>query len=120
MRPLDFFSQADRETSFSPEGRLAREFVKLAAPVLGKENALDLCRRTVSRLGENAGPALENMAAFLLGEFDDKTMSLDDELWDEIRESLEDASDSIDLDTLTSLMGGLLSRGKLKKSNLIS
>ncbi|MDR1177805.1 MAG: hypothetical protein LBK64_03145 [Spirochaetaceae bacterium] len=117
MRPLDyFFSLADREKSFSPEGHLAREFVKLASPVLGETCAGDLCFRTVSRLGEKAGPALGNMAAFLLGEFDDGTMTLDDADWDEIRETLEDAADGIDLNTLTGLMDGLLSRGKLEKT----
>jgi hypothetical protein len=116
MRPLDyFFSLADREGAFSPEGRLGREFVKLTAPLLGEENARDLCFRTGARLGEKAGLSLGNMAAFFLGEFDDKTMTLNDADWDEIRETLEDAADTIDLTTLTGLMDGLLSRGKLDK-----
>lgn len=107
---------ADREKSFSPDGKLAGEFVRLAAPVLGESCAGDLCFRTASRLGEKAGPALGNMAAFLLGEFDDETMTLDEADWDEIRETLEDAAAGIDLNVLTGLMDGLLSRGKLKKS----
>ncbi|MDR0389589.1 MAG: hypothetical protein LBH73_05920 [Spirochaetaceae bacterium] len=116
MRPLDhFFSLADREELCSPEGRLGREFVKLIAPSLGEASALDLCVRTCARLGDKAGFALGNMAAFLLGEFDDRTMVLDDADWDEIRESIEDAADHIDLTTLTCLMDGLLSRGRLNQ-----
>ena len=116
MRPLDyFFSLSGREKVFSLEGRFAREFVKLTAPVVGEENARSLCFRTAQRLGSRAGAGLGNMAAFLLGEFDDETMTLADDDWDELRETLEDASQDMDLAALTSLMGELLSRGRLKK-----
>jgi hypothetical protein len=118
MRPLDyFFSLADREGAFSPDGRLCREFVKLTAPLLGEAHAGDLCFRTGSRLGETAGRTLGNMAAFLLGEFDDRTMALEEADWDEIRETLEDAAAGIDMNILTGLMGELLSRGSLKRGS---
>jgi hypothetical protein len=118
MRPLDrFFLLADREKDCSPEGRLGREFVTLTAPLLGEACAEALCFRTASRLGDKAGLALGNMAAFLLGEFDDRTMDLDDAGWDEIRETLEDAASRIDLNILTGLMGELLSRGKLNRED---
>jgi hypothetical protein len=115
MRPLDyFFSLAAREKDCSPEGKLGREFVKLSAPILGAGTAADLCYRTGERLGEKAGLTLGYMAAFLLGEFDDETMPLEAPDWIELRETLEDASAMMDLTTLTSLMGELLSRGKLQ------
>jgi hypothetical protein len=116
MRPLDyFFSLADREKTCSPEVRLCREFVKLSSPLVGEASAQDLCFRTVSRLGGKAGLTLGNMAAFLLGEFDDQTMARVEEDWEELRETVEDAAAGMDLNMLTGLMDGLLSRGKLKR-----
>lgn len=107
---------------------LVREFTSLISPVLGAPAAADLCRRTLDRLDRPGGPAnlqaanaaapylarLGSTAAFLLGEYDD-AFPLDEEDWQDIRETLEDVSGEMDLSTLTVLMGELLSRGKLNE-----
>lgn len=97
------------------EDRLARQFVSLTAPVIGAASAEDLCAATLERpQAKSCGyRRLGFIAAFLLGDFDDDSMELDDDDWANIRETLEDASTGMNLETLTSLMGGLLSRGRL-------
>jgi hypothetical protein len=55
------------------------------------------------------------IAAFFLGEYDDTSMPLEAEDWQEIRETIEDASEEIDIAALTSLMDGLLSRRLLER-----
>jgi hypothetical protein len=97
--------------------RLVRDFVSLCAPVTGASAAEDLCRSILDRLCGSAPPPLQKLgfaAAFLLGEFDN-TMNLDQDDWEDIRETLEDVSGEMNLETLTALMGELLSRGKLSK-----
>jgi hypothetical protein len=129
MRPADhFFSklaslegslQAGSINLSGPEQeRLARSFSRLAAPALGSSAAEDLCYRTLERLRGCPPGALRRLgalAAFFLGEYDDASMSLEEEDWEEIRETLEDASGDMDLQTLTALMGDLLSRGILDR-----
>jgi hypothetical protein len=53
------------------------------------------------------------LATFFLGADEDPALPLQGEDWQEIRNTLEDVSGEIDLDTLTVLMGKLLSRGML-------
>ncbi|QQO10525.1 hypothetical protein [Breznakiella homolactica] len=127
MRPIDhFFSQLSRvESSFrdnrltvgqADKERLAHEFSRLIAPVIGSAAAEDTYFRTLERISGRDPASLRKLgylAAFFLGEYDDGTMELDTEDWREIRETLEDASGAMDLDTLTGLMGELLSRGIL-------
>ncbi|MDR0450474.1 MAG: hypothetical protein LBH26_04335 [Treponema sp.] len=124
MRPVERFlsllerlEQARDSGSASASGdRLAREFVNLCAPILGAAAAKDLCAAAFERLKAKRPPACRKLgfiAAFLLDDFDDESMELDDEDWKDIREALEDASAGMNLDVLTTLMGGLLSRGKL-------
>jgi hypothetical protein len=122
MRPIDhFLSQADRlALSLKPgevpgeesKSRLLFEFSSLVSPVTGREAAEDLFCRSLERHGPGALQKLGAMAAFLLGEYDD-SMDLEKEDWEDLRETLEEVSEEIDLNTLTSLMGDLLSRGKL-------
>jgi hypothetical protein len=122
MRPVDhFLSQLDklergsRALDAAGEDRLVRDFVSLCAPVTGAPAAEDLCRSILDRLAGVTPLPLQKIgftAAFLLGEFDD-TMKLDQDDWEDIRETLEDISGEMNLDTLTALMGELLSRGKL-------
>jgi hypothetical protein len=98
------------------EDRLAREFVSLAAPVIGAAAAEDLCAAALDRIRVKCPPPYRKLgfiAAFLLDDFDDESMQLDNDDWEDIRETLEDASTAMDLETLTDLMNGLLSRGKL-------
>lgn len=136
FRPIDrFYSQLttleNRRTAIGlgPEDRdyIVREFTRLIAPMLGAPAAGELCLRTLDRIAGREGAALPAaqpiaaptlqrlgaIAAFLLGEYDD-TVPLEAEDWDDIRETLEDVSGEMDLAALTTLMGELLSRGKLK------
>jgi hypothetical protein len=126
MRPVDhFISQLDKleRSAQAPdaagEDRLVREFAGLCAPVIGAAAAEDLCRVILDRLTGPAPQPLRKIgfaAAFLLGEFDD-SMDLDNDDWEDIRETLEDAAGDMNLETLTALMGELLSRGKLIPKN---
>jgi hypothetical protein len=123
MRPVEhFLSKLDRVSSAPWDDRtrlrFERDFGALVAPVLGAAVAADLYNRTLDRPVHNAAPhaalrKLGCMAAFFLGEYDEATMPLEKDDWDEIRGTLEDVSGEIDLTTLTALMGELLSRGAL-------
>jgi hypothetical protein len=127
MRPIDhFFSQlAQLEKSLPPAelaleretaDRLIREFSRLLAGVIGASASEDLCFRTLERIRGKKPALLQklgNIAAFFLGEYDE-SMDLDEDDWLEIQETLEDASEEIDINTLTTLMGELLAVGKLK------
>jgi hypothetical protein len=124
VRPVEhFLSQLDkfeRRRGNGPEeagveDSICRSFIGLTAPVIGKDAAGDLCGAFLNRSRGKGGPfylTLGYAAAFLLGEFDD-SMELDAGAWEAIRNALEDASGEMDLKTLGSLMGDLLSRGKL-------
>jgi hypothetical protein len=122
MRPVEhFLSQLDKfERRRGPgeagvEDSIIRGFIGLTAPVIGKGAAGDLCGAFLNRSRGNGGPCylkLGYAAAFLLEEFDD-SMELEAAEWEDIRNALEDASGEMDLKTLASLMGDLLSRGKL-------
>jgi hypothetical protein len=115
MRPLDhFFSKLD-SLGNSPQdlSRLEQDFSRLIAPVLGAAAAADLCNR--NRDGPAASQKLGAMAAFFLGEYDEASMPLlDRDDWHTIREVLEDVAGEMDINTLTALMGELLSRGILE------
>jgi hypothetical protein len=131
MRPVEHFlslidrleqardtagSTARKRDNDAAEDLLVQEFVSLTAPVIGAVTAEDLCAAALDRLkaGRPRGyRKLGFIAAFLLGDFDDDSMELDDDDWKDIRETLEDVSSEMSLETLTSLMGELLSRGKL-------
>jgi hypothetical protein len=123
MRPVEHFlslldrleGSGDAEVS---EDRLIREFTGLAAPVIGPDAAGDLCADALDRLKTKRPLRYRKLgfiAAFLLGDFDDGSMELDEDDWEDIRETLEDVSTGMNLETLTKLMGELLSRGKLGK-----
>jgi hypothetical protein len=92
---------------------LAHEFGRLLAPILGQDAAMDLFHRTGERYGAEAGLKLAYTAAFFLGEFDKQTMDLNAGDWDDIRETLKDASGEMDINVLSGLMGELLSLGEL-------
>ena len=93
MRPIDhFFSKlASLENSPQDRSRLEQDFSRLIAPVLGAAAATDLCNRILVPL---AGPwalrKLGAMAAFFLGEYDEKSMPLERTDWQIIRETLKD------------------------------
>ncbi|MDR2257645.1 MAG: hypothetical protein LBE14_00695, partial [Treponema sp.] len=101
--------------------RLRRDFIALVGPVTGAVAAEELFIRARERLekrgggGADAAPdqmpktrsALErpgcrrfgSLAAFFLGEFDGASMSLEDDDWEDIRETLEEVSGEINMDT---------------------
>jgi hypothetical protein len=134
MRPIDhFFSQLER-SPFGGHGRgpsldsraadyLSGEFISLTAPVIGAAAAKDIFARSLERIEKAAGGAarapdgglvkLGCIAAFFLGEYDDHTMKLNKDDWEDIRETLEEVSSEIGMNTLTALMGALLEKGKL-------
>jgi hypothetical protein len=131
MKPIDhLFSQidsvvrsfrgavlvfSDREGQQTKD-RLINAFSSLTAPIVGKTAAGDLCLYCLEKI---EGQSLENLqklgfiAAFLIGEFDDDTMNLEYDDWNEIKETLNDVSGEINLDTLTELLGDLLDRNIL-------
>jgi hypothetical protein len=119
MRPADhFLAKVDRVSSGvlddQTRRRFERDFSVLVAPVLGAAVAADLYNRTLDRVAADAAlRKLGAMAAFFLGDYDEKTMPLERDDWEEIRGTLEDVSEEIDIKTLTTLMGELLSRGVL-------
>jgi hypothetical protein len=98
MHPID---------RFRPE----EDFTSLVAPVLGKDATADLFRRTLDRDGSL--DRIDAVAAFFLGEQEGLEI-LDSRDWENIRETLRDASGIMNMDTLTALMGILLSLGKLR------
>jgi hypothetical protein len=120
LSQLDKLERSGAVLDAACEDRLVREFVSLCAPVCGAPAAEDLCRNVLDRLRAatntaSSPKALQKpgyIAAFLLGEFDD-SMNLNNDDWEDIRKILEDVSGEMDLETLTTLMGELLSRGKL-------
>jgi hypothetical protein len=96
---------------------LSSEFFRLTVPVIGTTAAEDIYYRTlerICRLPPEGVMKLGYMAAFFLGEYDESSMSLEEEDWREIQQTVEDASEVININTLTGLMNSLLSRGLLK------
>jgi hypothetical protein len=105
-----------------PEGRtldkLEWDFASLTAPVIGSRSAEDLARRLRKRIQTDPPASLQRIgyiAAFFLGEYDDVSMPLETEDWQEIREAIEDASEEMNIAVLTRLMDELLSRGLLEQ-----
>jgi hypothetical protein len=129
MRPIDFFfsrlGRLEAAPSFDGKqlARLSGDFAALVSPLIGERTAGELFNRALKRAECPGGtekpgrkPSLQNLgaiAAFFTGEFDDATMILGDEDWEDIRETLEEISGEIDINVLTTLMGELLSRGKI-------
>jgi hypothetical protein len=128
MRPVDHYfsiltklecslAVIDPEAAaLKPGAPAAGEFVRLCTPVIGAEAAVDLYYRTIEGLGGQSPENLNKLgftAAFLLGEYDESSMTLEDSDWQNIRDTIEDVSEEIDLNTLTDLMNSLLTRGLL-------
>jgi hypothetical protein len=93
---------------------LGRDFSRLLAPVIGAADTLFY--RVMERIRGKKPEALRTLgalAAFFLEE-DEPSPALQEDDWREIQTALEDASGEMDLETLTRLMGKLLSGGKLK------
>jgi hypothetical protein len=96
-------------------GRLRGDFVSLVGPVVGADAAGDLFSRALERCSSPEGVSLARigfLAAFFLGGYDD-SMALTDEDWADIKETLDESAEEMDLNTLTVLMDELLKRGAL-------
>ncbi|MDR2303862.1 MAG: hypothetical protein LBE10_04675 [Treponema sp.] len=124
MRPADHFLSllsrySPEEGGFSLTSSqcdyLKREFSSLVSPVLGRRYAEEFFERSGERIEQDGGSPLRlgAAAAFFLQEFDDRHMELKEEDWEDIRETLNEASGEIDLEILTKLMAALLERGKI-------
>jgi hypothetical protein len=127
MRPIDHFYSAVQRLGVSvrpgdkPDEttvRLQDEFVSLVGPVIGPDAAGALFRRSLERCvrpdgGHSSLVSIGAVAAFFLGEYDD-SMSLADEDWDDIKETLEESAEEMDMNTLTGLMDELLKKGLIK------
>jgi hypothetical protein len=120
MRPADRSYSPPRKPARNRDEKTSgpeRDFVSLVGPVTGEAAAAGLFRRVHARCTLPGG-VLSLMktgaiAAFFLEDYDD-SVPLDNEDWDDIRETLEESAGEMNLDALTALMDGLLSRGKLK------
>jgi hypothetical protein len=124
MRPADHFlsllsrhspGQGGFSRKSSEFDYLKREFSSLVGPVLGRRRAEEFFERAGERIERDGGSPLRlgAAAAFFLQEFDDRDMKLKEEDWEDIRETLNEASEEIDLEVLTKLMADLMERGKL-------
>jgi hypothetical protein len=129
MSPIDhFFSQLDRlEQSLKPgeipgkkdSDYLERDFASLVGPVLGAQEAAEIFRRTQDRMAAVPGQKFPlgkfgALAAFFLGQFNNDSMALSDDDWDDVQETLKELSGEMNIDTLTALMQDLINLGKLK------
>ncbi|GHU84234.1 hypothetical protein FACS189473_0940 [Spirochaetia bacterium] len=107
---------APQAPALQPNSPPAREFSRFLAPIIGADAAETLYTSTVTALAGQKPDMLAKlgyMAAFFMGVYDDNTMPLNEQDWQEIRDTIEDASEAMNLDTLTGLMDALLSRGLL-------
>lgn len=124
MRPVErFLSDLNKRLqnkSRLEEGldtdRLFLSFSSLVTPVLGLEGSEELFQYWKDSYTHQSVPeylSLGYMAAFVLNEYDDATMSLSPQDYEEIRETLSSVADNVHIDTLTTLMAELVSRGFL-------
>jgi hypothetical protein len=126
LRPIDHFCAGLERTSLSlkrgesPDKKsaahIAETFISLTGTVLGggtagRERAEEIFYRALERCRNGSLEKIGALAAFFLGEYDD-LMCLEDKDWEDIKETLEEASEEMNLDTLGALMGELVSRGK--------
>jgi hypothetical protein len=113
-----FLSRISSSKYGADPARIASEFSRLVSPIIGQSAAGDLSRLYITGEAEKKDRSqsllkLGYITAFFLGEYDDTSMPLDKEDWEEIRNTLEDVSGEIELNTLTELMGELVARGLL-------
>jgi hypothetical protein len=117
MRPVDHYLSLLSRYSPGKGGfdYLKGEFSSRVGPVLGRQRAEEFFERAGERIEQDGGSPLRigAAAAFFLHEFDDQSMKLKEEDWEDIRGTLNEASEEMDLEILTKLMAALLERGKL-------
>ena len=125
MRAADHFlseldslaRSAKTNVDASLAARLSSSFFRMVVPVIGNgpaEELFEYWMDSSGRSGKPDFPKLGYFAAFLTGEYDEPTMPLSREDFEEIRDTLNEAAEEIDMDTLTELMAELVSRGLLK------
>jgi hypothetical protein len=123
MRPSDhFYSELDaaaRRNRDSLEVALESavlSFSRLIAPTVGGDVAealFDWWRERYGSMDKPQWEKLGHIAAFVLGDYDDRSMDLDRDDWEAIRDVLSDAADELDLSVLSRLMADLVSHGAL-------
>lgn len=124
MRPIEhFLSEMNKRFQHNEkleEGietdRLFVAFSSLVTPILGLQGTEELFKYWKDSYSGQSVPdylRLGFLAAFILNEFDDGTMHLSREDFEELRETLSSVADEIHIDTLTTLMSELVSRGYL-------
>jgi len=123
MRPVEHFlselqsqARSRRGLDDSEFSRLSSSFSRLAAPVVGAAAAQELFFHWKDRYASGEGADLLKLgyiAAFLLEEYDDPSMDLQAADFEALRDVLDEAAETLDLKTLTTLMGELVARGFL-------
>jgi len=124
MRPVEHFlselNKRFQNKKVLEEGletdRLFVAFSNLVTPVLGLQGAEELFKYWKDNYTKGSVPdylRLGFIAAFIVHEFDDTTMNLSADDFEEIRETLSSVAEDVHIDTLTTLMSELVSRGYL-------
>jgi len=125
MRPVEHFlsdlNKRFQNKDILAEGietdRLFITFSSLVTPVLGLQGSEELFKYWKDTYAKQSVPdylRLGYIAAFILNEFDDQHMQLSSEDFEELRETITSIADEINIDTLTTLMSELVSRGYLQ------
>ncbi len=124
MRPVEhFLSELNKRFQNNEpleEGietdRLFIAFSNLVTPHLGLQGAEELFKYWKDSYAAHGAPdylRLGYIAAFIVNEYDEGSMTLTREDFEEIRDTLSSLADEMHIDTLTTLMAELVSRGML-------
>ncbi|WP_041396263.1 hypothetical protein [Gracilinema caldarium] len=124
MRPVEHFlselNKRFQNHELLEEGletdRLFISFSSLVTPVLGLQGSEELFKYWKDTYAHQMVPdylKLGFLAAFIVHEFDETTMDLAREDYEELRETLASVAEDVHIDTLTQLMSELVSRGYL-------
>lgn len=124
MRPVEHFlsdlNKRFQNNELLEEGfetdRLFISFSNLVTPVLGLQGAEELFKYWKDTYAQKRVPdylRLGFLAAFIVHEFDETTMDLAREDYEELRETISSVAEDVHIDTLMLLMSELVSRGYL-------
>jgi len=94
--------------------KIRKDFSRLLSPLIDisvGETLFDSWWNRNRSLPMPRWASLGYMGAFILNEYDEATMPLDQEDWIDLRDAITDGAEEMDLDTLTELLDRLLARG---------
>jgi hypothetical protein len=126
MRPAEHFLsvldslQRSQRTDGSPipensvVDKIRKDFSHLLSPLVDTsvgETLFDAWWNRNKAMPQVRWASLAYMGAFILGEYDEATMPLDQDDWVDLRDAITDGAEEMDLDTLTELLDRLLARG---------